>query len=395
MKPTFFIVGHYPNDKLFSMELFDQLIEKQLRSKGYHVVVWKPPVILGKIVESPNGLGKWLGYFDKLILFKLVLFVRRLSMEKASLVVFTDHSHGIYVPIFKNHPHVIHVHDLIAIRTWKGEFHTSKLGRFGQLYQSWIFKGLMKGSRFICISNATKDDLLRVSDNAIAKESATVVLNELNREYKRQDSATSKLHLEAVTSVFGSPFFLHVGNATWYKNRKGAILLYSEWLKANPKNEELLVIVGPEHPPDVNQLIKRLGLENRIVNLGSIEYETLEALYSSAKAFIFPSLHEGFGWPIIEAFACGCPVVTTNKAPMSEIAASLAQLVEEMPQDSSEDALESWLQEGATKIDEAIRSNSEDNRQKRINYAKRFRPGTAFPNYLEIYLNELASNRHA
>jgi glycosyltransferase involved in cell wall biosynthesis len=65
-------------------------------------------------------------------------------------------------------------------------------------------------------------------------------------------------------------------------------------------------------------------LADRVIPITGTSNEELEALYSNALALIFPSLEEGFGWPIAEAQACGCPVATTNRPPMTEVAGNAA-----------------------------------------------------------------------
>ena len=68
------------------------------------------------------------------------------------------------------------------------------------------------------------------------------------------------------------------------------------------------------------------GIADRIIEIGSAESELLEALYDGAHALLFPSRFEGFGWPIAEAQACGCPVLCRGAAPMSEVAGGVALL---------------------------------------------------------------------
>ena len=66
------------------------------------------------------------------------------------------------------------------------------------------------------------------------------------------------------------------------------------------------------------------GLRDRVIELTNITNEDLRALYSKATALLFPSLREGFGWPIIEAQACGCPVFTSDRVPMTEVGGDAA-----------------------------------------------------------------------
>jgi glycosyltransferase involved in cell wall biosynthesis len=79
-----------------------------------------------------------------------------------------------------------------------------------------------------------------------------------------------------------------------------------------------LVLVGPKLDEGLAAEVRQAGLEAEVIVLQAVTDKTLRALYSMARVFIFPSLEEGFGWPILEAQACGCPVVTTAREPMTE-----------------------------------------------------------------------------
>src|SRR5947199_52923 len=72
--------------------------------------------------------------------------------------------------------------------------------------------------------------------------------------------------------------------------------------------------------PGMTSFASTLGITDRIVEIENAESETLEALYNRAVALLYPSTFEGFGWPIIEAQACGCPVICTGSGPMPEAA---------------------------------------------------------------------------
>jgi glycosyltransferase involved in cell wall biosynthesis len=89
-----------------------------------------------------------------------------------------------------------------------------------------------------------------------------------------------------------------------------------------------LLMVGKPFPADLRALVASSGLTDRITEITGAANEEVQALYSNALALIFPSLEEGFGWPIAEAQACGCPVVTSNRAPMTEVAGNAAVLID-------------------------------------------------------------------
>jgi glycosyltransferase involved in cell wall biosynthesis len=87
-------------------------------------------------------------------------------------------------------------------------------------------------------------------------------------------------------------------------------------------------MVGKPWTTRLRNCVAEMGLVGRIKELVEVSNESLRALYSMAEALIFPSLHEGFGWPIIEAQACGCLVITTDRAPMTEVGGNAAVYVD-------------------------------------------------------------------
>ena len=79
-----------------------------------------------------------------------------------------------------------------------------------------------------------------------------------------------------------------------------------------------------------------------MVHLAGVEPEDLRALYSAAAALLFPSWLEGFGWPVLEALACGCPVITTDREPMREVGGNAAVYVPACP--SQREARDQWVE---------------------------------------------------
>jgi glycosyltransferase involved in cell wall biosynthesis len=83
-----------------------------------------------------------------------------------------------------------------------------------------------------------------------------------------------------------------------------------------------LVLAGKPWTREMKRFVQDHDLGEHVLELRGVSNQELQALYSTARGLLFPSLYEGFGWPVIEAQACGCPVFTTNRPPMTEIGGS-------------------------------------------------------------------------
>jgi glycosyltransferase involved in cell wall biosynthesis len=105
------------------------------------------------------------------------------------------------------------------------------------------------------------------------------------------------------------------------KNREGVLRIFAltkeQWAGQ-------LVFAGEPLTDDLRSLGEQLGISHRIVEVTTPSSELLEALYSCALVLLYPSRFEGFGWPIIEAQACGCPVICANREPMCSVAGEAA-----------------------------------------------------------------------
>jgi glycosyltransferase involved in cell wall biosynthesis len=113
------------------------------------------------------------------------------------------------------------------------------------------------------------------------------------------------------------PFIHHHGGATWYKNREAVIEVF---LKCRARQPNLSLVLSGGHLSDQQKtLLQANDALGAVVECGAVTREVLEALYGSAAVFLFPSWCEGFGWPPVEAQACGCPVVASNAGSLAEV----------------------------------------------------------------------------
>lgn len=182
----------------------------------------------------------------------------------------------------------------------------------------WALRFLPLAKYVVAVSESTRSDLL----NALPGLSAAKVVAIPNGLAPEWSSGESRQQIDDTRARYGwggRRIVLHVGNDVWYKNFPAAVRSFAQLSEA----DLTLVHVGSV-AQSTRALMERLQVGTRCVLLDNLGDEELRQLYSLAEAFVFPSLHEGFGWPPLEAMACGCPVVTTKRASLPEVCGDAA-----------------------------------------------------------------------
>ena len=238
------------------------------------------------------------------------------------MVHICDQANAVYVRHLRGKPHLVTCHDMLAIRAALGEIPASPVGWTGRRYQRWILRGLRRAQAVACVSGQSAEELQRVA--GLPEARVTVVHNALNYPYHPMAAAEAEAHLQALELDPAQPFFVHVGGNQWYKNRSGVLRLFAELIKHPAYARHRLVMAGKPWTDEMRALCTELKLDGLVGECVDVANEQLRALYSRAEALLFPSLAEGFGWPIAEAQACGCPVVTTGQPPMTEVGGEAA-----------------------------------------------------------------------
>ena len=143
-------------------------------------------------------------------------------------------------------------------------------------------------------------------------------------------------------------FVLTTGQYAPYKNHEGAIAGFAQAFRDRGDIDLVIVQRAGRGMHRLQRLARELGIGERVRLLSSVPDEALLSLYSAASTFLHPSLCEGFGNPVAEAMACGCPVVTSNVSAMPEVAGGAARLVDPRDPAAIAAALREVLDDGAT-----------------------------------------------
>ncbi len=188
----------------------------------------------------------------------------------------------------------------------------------------------------ICISAATRSDLLAVY--GIPSERTRVIPLGTSEKFTVLGDATVP-----DTSPARRPYLLYVGERLHYKGFGALIRAYARWAGCDMAN---LLVVGPKWSRRETEELARLNVRGRVVLVGQVDDHALCLLYNRALALVFPSLYEGFGLPLLEAMACGCPVVASRIPSTVEVAGEYPFYFEPESEESLLAALDRALDEG-------------------------------------------------
>ena len=311
------------------------------------------------------------------------------AARRADIVHITDHSNAIYVSSLKGKPLLLTCNDVIAIRSALGLVPQNATGAAGKLLQKLILRGLKRVPRVACISENTRRELLEVSGRSPA--ATTVIEMGLNYPYSPMPAEPARTHLRA---LIGEPraeralrrgTVLHVGANDWYKNRIGVLRIYSHVRRADPERAPMLILAGKPLDEASQQVLESLDLENDVIKIHGSSNEELRALYSLAEALLFPSLAEGFGWPIAEAQACGCRVVTTGAAPMTQVGGDAAVYIDPTDEIAAARCVRALLDESETAKRERIAAG--------LRHSEQFSARRMVDSYLDAYQDIISSAR--
>ncbi|RYY07768.1 MAG: glycosyltransferase [Sphingobacteriaceae bacterium] len=362
-----------------------------MQKRGHQVEYWSPKPKFFKL-PAPGFLKKWLGYLDQYFLFPAAIKNRVKKDNSDTLYVLTDHALGPWLPLVASKAHVVHCHDFIAQQSAFDLIPQNIVSWTGKKYQAYIRRGYLSGKNFISVSKKTQSDLNHfINSKNIRSE---VVYNGLNQSFKPKNPVESRKKLGDKTGLnLLNGYILHIGGNQFYKNRNGVVAIYTAWRNFSTSSLPLLLI-GTTPDQKLANTIASSAYKSDIYHFNNIEDDLISAAYSGASVFLFPSLIEGFGWPIAEAMACGCPVITTNEAPMTEVAGHAAFLIPKQPINTQE--TQNWAHDSA-KIVEKIVSFSVDQRQKAIaagiENARRFDTDLALDQIENIYKSILLESK--
>lgn len=259
---------------------------------------------------------------------------------------------------------------------------------FPEAYMAWYhprssrnlrayYRFLSQVPRIIAISHRTREDLIRLL--RIPSDRITVIYPGVSTAFR---PLSDPRQVAQVTRRYGMhrPFALHVGSCDYRKNIPGLLRAFAKFRQLGFDEFELVLTgkVTQTHRVSLLRMAAALKLTSHLRPLGYIPLEDLVGIYNAAAFLVSPSLYEGFGFPALEAMACGTPVITSNNSSLKEISGGCAWLLEPGDPDSLAEAM------GRMAEDRHLRETLS---QRGLAHARQFRWERSVGEILRLYEN--------
>jgi glycosyltransferase involved in cell wall biosynthesis len=249
-----------------------------------------------------------------------IKYPRAIRNIEADIYHILDHSHATLVGAVDPGRTVVTCFDIIPLLFMKGIVDVP--------YKPWVLRSFLKRieamrscARVLCVSQSTRNDL--ITHAGFSPEKISIVPIGLESDFQALPPNGLSLedeHLDFAARHRLDPnrvYILQVGTRNRYKNTP-VVLEVLAGLKTAIPNVALLR-VGADFFDDEKDIVNALGLRGDVFHLGRVSEADLRAVYRFAKALHFPSLYEGFGWPVLEAMASGCPILASDRASLPEV----------------------------------------------------------------------------
>ena len=267
-----------------------------------------------KIIEVPGlTYADWEQFF-------LPIYVKK---HKVDVLHCTSNT----APVFCSAPTIITLHDIIFLENKTSKDHLFNLYQeLGRVYRKYVVPVNLKHTkRIITVSNFERT---RISESLkIGSDKISVVYNAFGKHFEKPEDKTK---IEEVRAKYNLPeqYIFYIGNTDPKKNMFSTLKAFAKYIDA--AENKLPLLIADVDAKNLDLILDKAGLNayREFIQLtGYIYNSDLPFIYAAASVFLYPSLRESFGIPMLESMACGTPVITSNTSALPEIAGNAALLV--------------------------------------------------------------------
>ncbi len=247
-------------------------------------------------------------------------FILPLRLKEMGINVF--HGPASLIPFRKDHCGlVVTIHDLVAFL-----FPETIPLKYGAYMRYLLRQAVKKADKIIAVSNHTKEDLIKILK--VPREKIVVIHEASSPIFHPDNRREVQTHLKEQYGIT-KKFIYHLGNI---EPRKNLIVLLEAFTRVCREmgNEYQLVVSGQRGwlTGSLSRFFKNYPARDQVLFTGYVPMEEIPLFMNGAEVFVFPSLYEGFGLPVLEAMSCGTPVISSNRSSIPEIVGSAAVLVD-------------------------------------------------------------------
>lgn len=251
--------------------------------------------------------------------FFSIVWSRFLKTYKPDLIHITSLFEVYFISIPEDIKSVVTLYDVIPLIFPDQYFRNEKAKRW---YEERLVQA-KKASKIITISKSSKKDIQKFLN--IPSEKIEVIYGGVDERFKKVEKEKALRIIEKYKIV--RPYILSVSTHSFHKNISRIFLAFKSYINLKSNDDLNLVVVCkliPNEEAEWKNEIRKLAIEERVILTNFVSDEDLPAIYGGAELFLFPSLYEGLGLPVLEAFACGTAVITSNTSSLPEVGGDAA-----------------------------------------------------------------------
>ena len=324
----------FAEDHRLSMEIYADGLSQALRVNFYErcqVSEYRPSLLPWPRHWPGSGLLR-------MRLSRFAAYPWQARQRQGQINHILDHGYGHLLYAVDPRRTVVTIHDLMPLLQWRGQ-----IPGMPASHKPWLnliaFAALRRAKHLVADTHNTKRDLIQYC--GCDPQNVTVVypgIDSVFRCYSAEEKAAAGRAWNLPRD--GTVRVLIIGSA-FYKNQTGALRAFArlcELYAGQVQQLQLIKIGAPDR--EWAQVVQELRIHKTTICLGIVPRAKLAELYNIVDCLLFPSFYEGFGWPPLEAMACGTPVVTSNAASLPEVVGDAGLMVD--PQDHEGLARAMW-----------------------------------------------------
>jgi len=278
--------------------------------------IWNVNVYQPSMVEW-DGVNK-ITFGIRLRYSKYLCYPLKIAKQQGNINHIVDQSYSYLLNFIDSDRSIVTVHDLIPIIGWEKKVMGLTYPHYPLLYKLSI-SSLHKARAIIAVSENTKKDLVKYC--GISSDKISVIYNGINKVF-RSEPKVKRLSLRRNFHFPDKAYVILITGYQEYKNHLTSFKVIDKLQGVLKKTVQLVWLGGTAD--QCEKLSKQVDLDNSVIRLSGLNLEQLVSLYNSVDCLLFPSWYEGFGWPPLEAMACGVPVICSNVGPIPEVVANAA-----------------------------------------------------------------------